>query len=43
MPDLQLSIFSLTSPNKKDSKTAKKPEKNIGLMPMKVKKLWVIN
>ena len=41
MPDLQLSIFSIKSPHKKDSKTAKKPDLNSGLMPIKVKKLWV--
>lgn len=37
MPDLELTIHSLTSPNKKNSKTAKKPEPNVSLKPMKMK------
>ena len=36
MPDLELTIHSLTSPNKKNSKTAKKPEP-MNLKPMKMK------
>ncbi len=38
MPDLQLSILPLTSPNKKTSKTAKRPDLELGLKPMKMKR-----